>query len=320
MFSDMTELERDALLSVALMAALADGAQDAREQAELARLVSSLDPSGASQLAVLVQEVRGGRRTPETAAAALTSPETRKFAFELAVGVCNADGATGAPEAAFLERLRAALGLDPAESAAFTRSAGEIVAAPMGEPGIGAGPASQARQVAPDAAALDKLILDASILNGALDLLPGSLSTLAIVPLQMRMVYRIGHAHGYELDAGHVKDFLATAGVGLASQYVEQVGRKLVGGLLGKLAGGLLGGLAGQATGSAISFASTYALGQVAKRYYGSGRTLTTDDIRQAFQSMLADGKALQQKYGGAIQEKARTVDVSQLSSLVRGR
>jgi uncharacterized protein (DUF697 family)/tellurite resistance protein len=313
----MTDQERDALLSIALMAALADGAQDAREQAELARIVATLDPAGASQLAVLVQEVKAGRRTPESAAAAFTTPEARKAAFELAVGVCDADGAAGEPETRFLERLRTALGLDAAESAAFTQAAGAIVSAPL--PGPGAGAAAGGRP-APDQAALDKLILDASILNGALDLLPQSLATLAIVPLQMRMVYRIGQAHGYELDAGHVKDFLATAGVGLASQYVEQMGRKLVGGLLGKLAGGLLGGLAGQAAGSAISFASTYALGQVARRYYASGRTLTTDDVRQAFQGMLADGKALQQKYTGAIQEKARTVDVSQLANLVRGR
>ena len=313
----MTDQERDALLSIALMSALADGAQDAREQAELARIVATLDPAGASQLAVLVQEVKAGRRTPESAAAALTSPESRKLAFELAVGVCDADGVHGAPEAAFLERLRAALGLDAGESAAFTQAAGAIVAAPLPAPS-GASPA--AGRPSPDQAALDELILDAAVLNGALDLLPGSLATLAIVPLQMRMVYRIGQAHGYELDAGHVKDFLATAGVGLASQYVEEVGRKLVGGLLGKLAGGLLGGLAGQAAGSAISFASTYALGQVAKRYYASGRTLTADDVRQAFQAMLADGKALQQRYGGAIQEKARTVDVSQLAGLVRGR
>jgi hypothetical protein len=57
----------------------------------------------------------------------------------------------------------------------------------------------------------------------------------------------------------------------------------------------------------------------VARRYYASGRTLTTEDVRQAFQAMLADGKALQQRYAGAIQEKARTVDLSKLASLVRG-
>ena len=53
------------------------------------------------------------------------------------------------------------------------------------------------------------------------------------------LAYRIGQAYGYELDSGHVKDFLATVGVGLTSQYLEQAGRKLLGGLLGRVAGGL---------------------------------------------------------------------------------
>ena len=62
---------------------------------------------------------------------------------------------------------------------------------------------------------------------------PQSLASMAIIPLQMKMVYRIGKAHGFELDRGHIKDLLATLGVGLTSQYVEQFGRKLLGGLLG---------------------------------------------------------------------------------------
>ena len=80
------------------------------------------------------------------------------------------------------------------------------------------------------------MILNYSILNGALELLPQSLASMAIIPLQMKMVYRIGKSHGYELDRGHIKDFIATLGVGLTSQYVEQFGRKLVGGLLGRSA------------------------------------------------------------------------------------
>jgi len=42
----------------------------------------------------------------------------------------------------------------------------------------------------------------------------------ADIPLQMKMVYRIGKSYGFDLDRGHIKDFLATAGVGMASQYV----------------------------------------------------------------------------------------------------
>ena len=44
------------------------------------------------------------------------------------------------------------------------------------------------------------MILNYSILNGALELLPQSMASMAIIPLQMKMVYRIGKEHGYELD------------------------------------------------------------------------------------------------------------------------
>jgi uncharacterized protein (DUF697 family)/tellurite resistance protein len=315
MMPAMNDQERNATLAIAVMAALADGVEDEREHAELARIAASLHPASASTLATLVQEIKSGTRTPEAEAAALTSPEARRLAFELAVGVCNADGLHGEPEAKFLERLRAALGLDATQAALVTKDATALVTTPLANPGA---PAGAGRPV-PDDAALDQVILDAAILNGALELLPHSLATLAIVPLQMRLVYRIGEAHGYALDAGHVKDFLATAGLGLASQYLEQVGRKLVGGLLGALTGRLIGGLAGVAAGSAVAFASTYALGEVAKRYYGGGRTLTAVAVREAFQTMLAKGQGLAQRYSGAIEDQARTLDVSQLASLVRG-
>jgi uncharacterized protein (DUF697 family) len=131
-------------------------------------------------------------------------------------------------------------------------------------------------------AEMDKAILNAAILNGALELLPESLSTMAIIPLQMKLVYRIGKSYGFELDRGHIKDFLATLGVGLTSQYLEQAGRKLLGGLLGKIGGGLLGGLGKQAVSSGMSFASTYALGHVARRYYAGGRSFSAQMLREA--------------------------------------
>ena len=136
------------------------------------------------------------------------------------------------------------------------------------------------------------MILNYSILNGALELLPQSLASMAIIPLQMKMVYRIGKAHGFELDRGHIKDLLATLGVGLTSQYVEQIGRKLLGGLLGKIGGGLLGGLGSATTGAAFSFATTYALGQVAKRYYAGGRTIDAAGLQQAFTADAGRGEA----------------------------
>jgi uncharacterized protein (DUF697 family) len=134
----------------------------------------------------------------------------------------------------------------------------------------------------------------------------------------MKLVYRIGKAHGYELDRGHVKDLLATLGVGLTSQYVEEIGRKLIGGLLKKVGGGLAGALGRQAAGSAMAFATTYALGQVAKRYYAGGRTLTVDQLKAAFRSLLGEAQALRGRFAGEIEQKARTIDVNQLLAVVR--
>ncbi|HEY9240233.1 MAG TPA: GTPase, partial [Burkholderiaceae bacterium] len=170
-----------------------------------------------------------------------------------------------------------------------------------------------------DSAELDQAILNAAIVNGALELLPESLSTMAIIPLQMKLVYRIGQAHGYELDRGHIKDFLATAGVGLTSQYLEQAGRKLLGGLLGRVGGGLLRGVGNQAVSSGMSFASTYALGHVAKRYYAGGRTLSTQMLKEAYERVSAEAKGLQTQYLPAIQDKARTLDARQVMNMVRG-
>ena len=169
-------------------------------------------------------------------------------------------------------------------------------------------------------AELDKSILNYALLNGALELLPQSWASMAIIPLQVKMVYGIGKAHGVELDQGHIKEFIAAAGVGMTSQYLEQFGRKLLGGLLGKVAGRTIGGLGGAATGMAFSFATTYALGQVAKRYYAGGRVMSTAMLRETFQGLLTPAKQLQTQYLPQIQQKAATLDAGQIMALVRGK
>ena len=60
----------------------------------------------------------------------------------------------------------------------------------------------------------------------------------------------------------------------------------------GKVAGKAFGKLGGAATGIAFSFATTYALGQVAKRYYAQGRQLSGQDLRAMFEELRAEGRA----------------------------
>jgi len=141
---------------------------------------------------------------------------------------------------------------------------------------------------------------------------------MAIIPLQIKMVYGIGKAYGVTLDQGHIKEFIAAAGVGLTSQYLEQFGRKLLGGLLGKAAGKTFGKVGNAATGMAFSFATTYALGQVARRYYAGGRTMSTALLRETFQNLLGPAKQLQTQYLPQIQQKAATLDAGQVMALMR--
>jgi uncharacterized protein (DUF697 family)/tellurite resistance protein len=310
----MHTTQQQAVLTIALLAAFADGGKDDREREEIRRIADSLaGESGNPQLSSLYQDVLLKRVNLTQAVAALTDPAHRQLAYEMAVCVCDADGAASQAEQRFLQELRAALGLDAGEATAIAREADAVAAAPLA---AGSPPTRASAMSDPE---LDKYILNHAIVNGAIELLPQSLATMAIIPLQMKLVYRIGQSYGFEMDKGHIREFLATAGVGLTSQYVEQFGRKLHGGLLGSVAGGIGRGLGRVATGAAFSFATTYALGQLAKRYYAGGRQMSTALLQQTYRSLLVNAKQLQGEYAGQILEKARSLDASQVISMVKG-
>lgn len=319
----MTPSETTAIVALSLIASFVDGDKHERERAEIKRIAQGLTGDDGLHLPSLYQDVLMKRVSLASVAVDLTSIESRQLAYEMAVCVCDADGTQSDTERRFLEEVRSGLGLDASSATAFSGAAEALAAVPLA---AGVALASPAASVATapdhatpvDQAELDQAILNAAIVNGALELLPETLSTLAIIPLQMKLVYRIGQRYGFELDRGHIKDFLATVGVGLTSQYLEQAGRKLLGGLLGKLAGGLVRGIGNQAVSSGMSFASTYALGHVAKRYYAGGRQFSTQTLKDAYAQITQEGQGLQTQYLPAIQEKARTLDAGTVLAMVR--
>jgi uncharacterized protein (DUF697 family)/tellurite resistance protein len=314
----MTPQDQQAIITLALLAAFADGGNTDTERAEVKRIADALSASGEMNIASIYQDVLMKRVTMESAAAQLTSAESRTLAYEMAVCVCDADGAQSTVEQQFLARLAQTLSLDSTASAAFSAKAESLAVAPLATVSSAEPPPLPATPTVNDAE-LNKMVLNYAILNGALELLPDTLASMAIIPLQMKMVYRVGKAHGYELDRGHIKDFLATAGVGMASQYLERVGVKLIGKMFGRgLVGGIVGGIAKQAVSSGMSFATTYALGHLAKRYYAGGRTFSTAVIKDTYQNLLGEAKSLEGQYLPAMREKARTINVSEILKEVR--
>ena len=302
--------EHRTITCICVLAAFADGTQDEGERARIQQVVNGF--SGEQMdLASVYQDVLEGKISMAAASNELQSASGRALAYEMAVCVCNADGVLNDAEKQFLSDLRQALHLDPSVTDAHQETAQAMAAQPIAPSPPSVGNAGQEAE-------LDKLILNAAILNGALEIMPHTLATMAIIPLQMRMVYRIGSRYGYQLDRGHIKDFLATVGIGLTSQVFEGFTRRLLGGLTRRVAGGHLDDVAGQAAGSAFAFATTYALGQVARRYYASGRTLDSAQLKEAFSSMLQDARSLEGRYSGDIRERSRQVNVSELLPLVR--
>lgn len=323
-------------MTLCLRAAFADGESSEAERVQIKRIVDGLSQPELN-LAGIYQDVILKRASAEAAAAQLDTPEMRQLAYEMAVCTCEADGLLNEAEKAHLAELRRILNLSEPSLSVHQQADTLLSVAPVAAAaaaavppviqratassssyGGAAGVPSAKPLAAPLGTELDRSILNYSILNGALELLPDSLATMAIIPLQMKMVYEIGKKHGYDLDRGHVKEFLAAAGVGITSQVLEGYATKLARGLFGKIAGGLGRMVAGQVTGSAMAFATTYALGNLAKQYYAGGRTLSGIQLRDLFGNLLGEAQRLQPSHLADIQARSRTLSRASLLELAR--
>jgi len=107
-------------------------------------------------------------------------------------------------------------------------------------------------------------------------------------------------------------------GVGMTSQVMESYARKLFGKVAKKTLGKKVGKVAKKATGPLLAFATTFAIGQVAKRYYASGRTLSNVNLKSIYQESMSQGQQLYSQYSGQVASSARSTNLSQLMSMVR--
>lgn len=299
----MKDTDHAPLIAIAMLAARADGSVDSAEQRVVDGIVAR---TGVTELAGLAQQIAAGQLRAADLASRLSDQEARRAAYEGALAVINADGVVNEPEQAFLDELRTALGFSDAEVADATRVAAGMAAAPV----------AVAHATRPPEGAVDDFILQQAILTGAIEILPDRLANIAVLPLQLRMVYQIGQRHGQKLDINQVKDLAATLGLGAAAQSLESVAMRLIGGLAGGLLGGLAGGATRIATGAVITFSATYALGHVAGQYYAQGRRLSTADLRNLFARFQDEAKTIYPRVQDQIHGRAGTLN---LQSLLHG-
>jgi len=296
----------DSLIAICLFASFCDGEKCDEERKHLSDLANDL---GNGNLASLARNILLGKLPLASAASAIETQHDRMAAYEMARAYCEADGSITPAEVDFLKGLKDSLKLSPATVQTLDEQVDCVALAPVTSeaPAL---PVSENKG----------MILRYAILNGALELLPQTLATMAIVPLQMKMVYRIGKSHGAELDRRSIVEFLATAGMGMGSQVIEGFARKLMKNLGNKVLGKTAGKVAGGATGSAFSFASTYAIGHLADKYHSGGRSLSAQDRKPLLTALSEEGRQLHARYLPEIQARSQSLNPATIMSLVQGK
>ena len=324
----MNEQDREPIIAICLLAALADGGRTPEEQEQFARISARLE---GSEVSALIDRVQSGELTAGEAATRLSSRESRRTAYEMAVAMIYADGEANTRERDFLTELKHTLDLADEKLDGIDQQAEALAHAPLSGPT----PSGQERQadatrpsqaglpaVSHDAA-IDTMIRQMALLAGALELLPQSLAAAAVIPIQMRLVYRIGADYGQKLDANQIKDLLGVLGIGAASQVLDGVARRIIGGLgkgmFGRVLGGVVGGTAGLVASAGVSFVTTYALGHAAKQYYAQGRRLSQADLRALFERFRGEAEALLPKVQEELHAQSRHLDLGRLLATIRG-
>lgn len=276
----MTTQEQESIITLALLASFADGSKDDNEHAAIRKVLEGFQID-ALNVAGLYQKVISKQASVSSAAAGLTSPEAKNLAYEVVRCVCEANGPVVPAEQAVLDQLKSSLSL------------------------------AEAPEPAPASAdeALDPVLLRYSILTAALEMLPQTMGSMAIVPTQMKLVYDIGRRHGIALDRNSVRDFGAALGIGAVSQVLEAGMRRVLAGVLGGVAGKTgeqVGEFSGSVAGTALTFATTYALGTIADRYYAEGRKMDVPTLKAEFSKLVEKARALQSQYTTTITDKSR--------------
>jgi tellurite resistance protein/uncharacterized protein (DUF697 family) len=310
----MNDQAAQAIVRIAAIASLADGAQDERERGEIAAIATRY---GTSINDVQVTDEASAAMEAARVARSLTSAEEREIAYRVALAVCHADGYVNTRETLFLRSLAQTLDVDPivldTEAGDVSRDVESWVSP------AGAAHAAGLSGAAGAAGALDDLILDQAILTAALELLPDKLANLGIIPLQLRLVHTIGQRSGAAVDGVQVKDLMATLGLSVVGQALETAVRKTFGGLVGGMLGRMLGGAGGVAAGAAVTFGTTYALGHVAEQYYAQGRRISTTDLKALFGRFKGEAETLYPRVQQRIADKARGNTMASLLQSVRG-
>lgn len=259
-------LDRKGLASFRVLVGVARADRELRP-AELDALRTAFGPRADLLDALLAETV------DLDAELALLDTAERQRLYQSAFAIAYADGSASTDEVNLLQRIvpnegeRTLLGQVFGE-ALDTLVPGRIVAE--------ADPAQRDLEITED-------ILKYSILAAVAGAMPvpgvAIISDLAVVAIQAKLVHDIGLYWGHTMDGPQIRAFMTS----VAGSTMVRIGVTN----LAKFVPGW-----GSVFGMATSFATTYAIGRVAQRYFAAGREMEPEELKSLFHAARTEGEA----------------------------
>jgi uncharacterized protein (DUF697 family) len=250
------------------------------------------------------------KHDPAQLAATITSPDVRDYTYASVFSIAYCDRELAEPEQRLLDLLRSAWQISPEDERALVKALeiGSVAA----NPDEALPPTARSRETRKQE--FDTLLARACIVSGLTGAIPIPLvPDLLVVPMQVKLVHSVAGLFGRTMDKQTVQLMFETLGVGVGARIGITALCKLVPGW-----GSLVGG--------ASSFASTYALGQVAYMYLEKEEatgSASFEDFKNEYREQRAKGHEAfhEQKAAIADAERSHAARLRQLAyDLQQGR
>jgi uncharacterized protein (DUF697 family) len=290
--------EAFACMRVLVAVAKADGRITDEEMAALSASIAML-PAGADLHRFLAESPN-----VDSLLAGVTTPAAREQLWESAYAMVHADGKASSEEVALLDKMRAAFQIHEAKVSTTARlldEAKDTVLPSHIEPITD--PAGRQKEI-------DSDVLKYAVLSAVLGAFPvpglAIATDLAIVALQVKLVRDIGQYWGHKVDKEAAKTLLGGLGLGTGARIAVANLAKLV-------------PVWGSAFGATSAFATTWALGKIANRYFERGRPADLGELKKELKSVEKEGKEAYASQKDAIEAKRRATE-AKLTALAESR
>lgn len=281
--------EKEAMASFRLLVcvARADGKLAPEERETLESALSGIPlPQGTTLNALLDEDA-----SLDALLKQIESKDAREQAYQAAQSLASVDGHCSPEEMKVLERIKGALQISEQDVTLTNRILGEAkdTFLPSNIQAI-SDPAKRKKEIQED-------VLKYSILNAVLGAFPIPVVdiavNLAVVGIQLKMVRDIGQYHGHHVTRESAKSLLAGLGVGTGARIAVISLAKFV-------------PVWGSAVGAIGNFASTWALGRIADKWFEGGCKDDIRVLRDAFKQAEKEGKQEYEKNKSRIEAEKK--------------